>query len=267
MYGFQILCLLFLPLAYYLLYRIDRDVLFYSPIIFLAGWLGEASSIYFYDFYHYSDEWWVRVAGVPLMVPLIWPLVILSSRAVIRSLWPNLGKAMPLAVGVMVLFDAAMIEVAAVNCGLWGWAEYGYLGVPLAGIVGWAIFAVIVAAFLERLSGVQKLWTVIAAPVMLHLILVPAWWLFLKWYLRGDWFWAFSVFTAILTLIVLLTRGRRRMGMDVAAPRLIAAGLFVVLVVVMNFTAWPVWRHILMTSVPYVLATDFQRKMLAGKPS
>ncbi|MDP8224206.1 MAG: carotenoid biosynthesis protein [Candidatus Lernaella stagnicola] len=266
MVVFQLVCLVFLPVAYWLLYRVDHDVLHVSPMIFLAAWLGEAGSIAFYDFYHYNPQWWLSVGEVPVMIPLIWPLVILSARAVGRALFPERARWLPVIVAVVVFFDAAMVEVAAVNTGLWSWAEPGMLGVPLAGVVGWALFAGIVTALLAKLRGLWR-WAIVgAAPVLLHGLLIGSWWLLLKWTLRGDWFWLFAGVTVALAVVALRVRGRQRMGMDLALPRLIAAGIFVGMVLLANEGGWPVWRHIAMTSIPYALVTQFQRKILAGKP-
>jgi hypothetical protein len=256
---FQIVIIVFLPVAYWSLSRVDAEVPRLLPVIFLASWLGEATSIALYDFYQYDPAWWWRVGGVPLLVPLIWPAVILSGRAVVRALWPNLGRAEPLAVAVIVFFDAAMVEVAAVACGLWSWAEPGYLGVPLVGVVGWAIFAAAVATLLPKLPGLRRWLVVLLAPAVLHLALVPAWWVFFKWVWRGDWFGLFLAVVATLTALAIFTRGTRRMSMQIAWSRLLAAGIFVGLVLVANDGGWPVWRHVLLTSIPYVLVTDFQK--------
>ena len=46
----------------------------------VAGYLGEQSCISLYHFYRYSSLWTLRVIDVPLLVPLIWPLVVMSAR-------------------------------------------------------------------------------------------------------------------------------------------------------------------------------------------
>ena len=88
---FQLVCLVLLPVAYVNQVRLNRETLRLAPLIFIASWIGEATSVYFYGFYSYSEQWWWRVADVPLLVPVIWPLVILSAREVVRALWPNLS--------------------------------------------------------------------------------------------------------------------------------------------------------------------------------
>jgi hypothetical protein len=264
---FQIICLIFLPIAYVSMARVDPETWWLTPPIFLAAWIGEASSVAFYGFYHYSDAWWFKVAGVPLLVPLIWPMVILSGRAVLRRLWPGLQSAEPLAVGAIVFFDAAMVEVVAVQCGLWTWTEPGYLGVPLIGVVGWALFAFAVALVLRETSGRGRWLLIPSAPALLHLLLFISWWLCFRWFWRGDWFVLFVAYAAVLTLIALVVRRRGRMALDLAGVRMIAGGIFVVLLVAANLGAGRVWLHVLLTSIPYALITDFQRKMFAGRPA
>lgn len=264
---FQIVCLIFLPIAYVVMARVDPETWRLTPPIFVAAWIGEASSVAVYGFYSYSEAWWFRVGGVPLLVPLIWPMVILSGRAVIRRLWPRLESAAPLAVGAIVFFDAAMVEVVAVRCGLWAWTEPGYLGVPLIGVVGWAIFAFAVTLLLRELAGRGRWLLVLGAPALLHLLLYVSWWLYFRWFWRGDWFGLFAAVAAVLTLLALVVRRRGRMEMNLAGVRLIAGGIFIALLAATHPGAVRVWLHVLLTSIPYALITDFQRKTLAGNPA
>jgi hypothetical protein len=254
---FQIICLLFLPLAYWQLQRVDPEFRRLAPPIFVAAWIGEASSIAFYGFYHYSDAWWLRFGGVPLLVALIWPPVIVSGRAVVRALWPKLGGLEPLAVGAIVFFDAAMVEVIAVRCGLWGWAERGYLGVPLIGAAGWAFFAFAVVLIAQHTAGAARWWLVIGAPALLHVLLIGSWWIFFRWFWRGDWFGLFLLVVAALTALAWRRRAARRMSLAVARPRLVAAGLFLLLLLFSAPASGRVWLHVLLTSIPYALVTDF----------
>lgn len=254
---FQLVCLIFLPLAYAVQIRLNRETIVLAPMIFIASWIGEATSVHFYEFYIYPEHWWFRVAGVPLMVPVIWPLVILSGREVVRALWPGNPRREALLVGAMVFIDAALIEVVAVNCGLWHWTQPGYLNVPLIGVLGWAFFGYTVALLLNRWEGPKRWWVIVAAPVILHLMLVSSWWVLFRWVLRGNWFWLFVAVLAVFTLAVLAVRNIHRMSMRIAGVRLIAAGIFIGLLLFAEPTAWRVWLHVGLTSIPYALATEF----------
>ena len=103
-------------------------------VLAAAGWVAEQSCIQAYRFYSYAEAWSIHVGDVPLLVPLIWPLVILSARDVVSSLWPGARRWSPLLVGAVVAFDASLVEVVAVRAGLWSWTEPGHLGVPVIGI-------------------------------------------------------------------------------------------------------------------------------------
>lgn len=261
---FQLAILILFPFAFYSLARRDREVLALAPAIFAASWIAEASCVNFYDYYSYSRAWWWRVGGVPLLIPLIWPMIILSGRAVLRALLP--GARLPRAMFLLVFFDAAMVEVIGVNGGLWVWSDPGYLGVPLIGVLGWAFFAWAVTYLSERARPVSRLSIIIGAPLLVHAFLIPAWWLFFKWCGRGGWFGLFLTVVAVLSVITLRLRARARIGLNIAWPRLLAAGVFILFLLSLDGISWRVWLHIALTSVPYALITDFSQKMLAGKP-
>jgi len=61
-----------------------------------------------------------------------------------------------------------------VRAGLWSWNEPGVFGVPLVGILGWALFASAVAALPRR--------AVVLAPLATHALLLAAWWGAFRWF-------------------------------------------------------------------------------------
>ncbi|MFW5739377.1 MAG: hypothetical protein ACOC1F_03315, partial [Myxococcota bacterium] len=122
--------------------RNPREVLAEYGSLAVAGWVVEESCILAYRFYGYADVWTVRLHLVPLLVPLIWPLVILSARDFVQALWPGRRWLAHVLVGAVVAFDASLVEVVAVRAGLWSWAEPGHLNVPVIGMLGWGYFAV-----------------------------------------------------------------------------------------------------------------------------
>jgi hypothetical protein len=255
---FQIICFSVLFIAYIVMIRLRPETVILAPVIFIAAWIGEATSIWFYGFYDYPDHWWLRLGGVPLMVPMIWPLVILTGREVIRSFWPNKAWLEPWLVGFIVFLDASMVEVCAVSSGLWYWTEPGYIGVPLIGVLGWAYFAAIVAWLLSRLEGRALPLLILLAPALLHLVLIATWWGLFKWVLRGDWFGLFGITILAATTAVLRARSARRMAMPIALVRLLAAGVFVGLLAFAAPTAWRVWLHVILLAIVYLLAMDFR---------
>jgi len=262
---FQLAIMVLFPFAFYSLARRDRQVFTLAPVIFVASWIAEASCIRLYGYYAYSQAWWWRVGGVPLLIPLIWPMIILSGRAVVRTLLPDLRRLSG-AMFIIVFFDAAMIEVIGVNGRLWAWKDPGDLGVPLIGVLGWAFFAWAVIFLSERTKPVSRWLIILGSPLLVHAFLIAAWWLFFKWHGRGGWFALFLIVTAFMTYCAMRLRRRARIGWNVAWSRLLAAGVFIVFLLSLSGISWRVWLHIGLTSVPYALITDFSQKILAGKP-
>jgi hypothetical protein len=231
-------------------------------LLAVAGLVGEQTSITMYRHYAYAADWHARVFDVPLLVPLIWPLVILSARAVRQSLFPE-ARAWhrPLFVGLLVTADASLMEVLATRAGLWSWAEPGHLGVPVLGILGWSFFAGAADALLDRLEGAARVLLVPGSVLVAHALICASWWYGLKWTLRGD-LGAASVL-AVVALGALATakgwslrRAGRLLPRAVVLPRLAATALFVVLFATSALDSWMCWAHLAAIALPYWMVTD-----------
>lgn len=154
-------------------------------LIAIAAWAGEASCVHGYGLYGYDTGPWTVMlpGGVPLLVPLIWPVVIHSAWDLARRLVPGpRGRALTCA--AIVLADAALIEPVAVHAGLWTWTEPGLFGAPPVGILGWGIFAFFTAAALERSAetrGRTALGLLLLPPLLIHPVLLALWWGGLRW--------------------------------------------------------------------------------------
>ncbi len=228
-------------------------------VLAAAGWVGEQSCIQWYRFYAYAPQWSIFVGSVPLLVPLIWPLVILSARDIVSSLWPSAGRLAPLIVGAVVAFDASLVEVVAVRAGLWGWAEPGYLGVPVIGILGWGYFAIGASAALDQKTPWKHALVMVLGPLTAHALILATWWGLFRWTLRGDLGNASLAAMAVLGAgASLAVRSSRRAGhlvpMSVAGPRSSAALLFLVLFALHAMSDLRVWIHLVAVSVPQVLS-------------
>ncbi len=234
----------------------------------LAGYLGEESCITLYEYYAYAERWHLRLHHVPALVPLIWPLVILSAREVADALFGDRGGwRQSLLVAGVVVIDASLVEVVAVRAELWSWAEGGHLGVPLIGILGWGFFAGAADTLMRR--GAPSWRLIFLAPLIAHLLILVSWWAALRWVLRGDQGDAAMVFVAVASVVVAsgaiwLRRRGRAIPLEVAAPRMIAASLFFTLLVTTAPRSVPLWTHTLAVAVPYILAT---RYMFSGSPA
>lgn len=233
-------------------------------LLAVAAWLGEQSCIVLYGFYHYAPGWHVRVGHVPILVPLIWPLVVLSACDVARALWPRLSApALALLAATLVGLDASLVEVVAVRAGLWAWAEPGHLGVPVIGILGWAYFAVGAAWVLMRLPGAWRVALLAVGPLCAHVLIQVTWWGLFRWTVRGDLGMRSLAAVVVLgvaslgTVVMLRLRGRT-MPLAIAGPRALAALLFVILLLATDPTSVPLWMHATAIGLPYCVATRWR---------
>lgn len=247
----------------------------------VAGFIGEDTCVRFYRFYAYAPEWDGRVDVVPVLVPLIWPLVILSARSVADALARG---ASPLRraiwVGALVVADASLVEVVAVRAGLWSWAEPGHIGVPVLGILGWGFFAFsadLARSLLARAPrALSAIGVVVLAPLATHALLLVAWWSCFRWVLRGDLGWASTAAVVVASILAtsaaLGARARgRAMPLDVAIPRMVAAALFLA---ELALTARPwesgvaraLWIHTAAVALPYLAATRYRATAASSSP-
>jgi hypothetical protein len=237
----------------------------------VAGFLGEETCIVFYRYYTYADSWHFRLHHVPLLVPLIWPLVILSARDAVTTVWPPRpsGGALPptspaiaaalrvgLSTGAVVVFDAALIEVLSVRAGYWWWAEPGHLGVPIIGILGWGFFAAPAMVLLSTRYRYRHLALLVVAPLATHALLLLTWWGFFRWFLRRD-LGGVSLlglgFVSLVAATVVLLRGRP-LPLVVAAPRLAATALFVVVFWLVASDSTALWICLGAAALPYLVS-------------
>jgi hypothetical protein len=241
-----------------------RHILLAYVSLAVAGWVGEETCIRFYDFYHYSNEWWLRLDRVPLLITLIWPLVILSARDVARALGASSPRGMAIAVFAIVVVDASMVEIIAVARGMWSWAEPGYLHVPILGILGWGFFAasaVMWLAWCESKAWRWQLLAVVIGPVAAHALIIAAWWSCFRWTLRGALtppVWIMLVPAAIVVAWLVMSKRVGVVGITIQLPRMVAAGLFFAIVATLPSALLPALLfHTAAVAVMYLVATKY----------
>ena len=237
----------------------------------VAAWIGEDLCIRLYQYYAYADGAFMGRAGchffidrVPLLSIVIWPLVILSSRSVVISLWPNAGQLTPLFVGLAVTFDASLIEVIAVRARYWFWADPGHLDVPILGILGWGFFAFGASLTLFRPEKWRYLAALVTGPLVGHALVIASWWGLFRWLPRVDLVpWSFLALWFFSSAITYLVLRAKQLGNGVPwtvnAPRMIATVLFVSLIATTAKTEWLYWLHATAVAVPYLAAAQFKR--------
>lgn len=269
---FEIACILVVVFTLAIMARRTpwRDLLTDYGALAVAGWIGEETCVRFYGYYHYATHWHARLDAVPILVPLIWPLVILSAREVAASVWPTITKLRPLVVLAVVAFDASLVEVIAVRAGFWSWVDQGHLGVPIIGILGWGYFAIgadwalsPTSSSPERSRIKRFLQAVIVAPLVTHAVIQLTWWGFFRWAQRkplGDVsLWGLGLVSlGVLALVIRARRLGAGIPMSVALPRMIAASLFFALLVTTAPTDGPLWMHTAAIAIPYLAASQFK---------
>jgi hypothetical protein len=268
--GFELACIAIVVLALAAMARVRRwpELLADYGALAITGWIGEQTCIAWYQFYGYSLAWHGRLEHVPVLIPLIWPLVILSARAVVGAVAPGAGWRRPLLVGALVTFDASLVEVIAVRAELWAWAEPGHLGVPVLGILGWGFFAVGADVALGLRHRRRHL-ALAGALALTHLAIVAAWWSCFRWTLRGALGDAslvgLAAIAALATAAALVARRRgRTLPLDVALPRMVAAALFLVTLAVVAPRAVRLWLHAALVATPYLVVTELGRRPAFG---
>ena len=237
-------------------------------IVAAAAWVTEETCIRWYGFYSYSPRWSVFIGEVPLTVAVIWPVVIDSARMLARNLTGDGSARIVAAVTAGLVFtDAALIEPVSVHVGLWAWTEPGLLGVPVIGVLGWALFTLVSVGVFEfnRQRGrgpgcsVQDLAAIPAAFVLTHLLLLAAWWGALRWVSGpiNPWIAAGVAWGLSVTLAVAAARpaAAGRVPRRTLLLRVPAALFFFVLLGIYHEDAGPLVIWTIAFAPPYLVLT------------
>jgi hypothetical protein len=229
-----------------------------------ASWIGEETCIRLYGFYFYAGGWSFPIDRVPLLVPLIWPVVILSAHDLAQHVLgaPRRPAAVALLGAAIVLADASLIEPIAVQAGLWTWTAPGLFGVPPIGVLGWAFFAGAAILVMERASPPAEAAVLLVAPAATHALLLAAWWGALRW-LSGP-IAPWPVVAVAWGLSLVLAGRAWRTGLRRRVPRVFmwlrvpAAAFFFVLLAERGRAVAPLVVYALAFAPPYVAMTAFR---------
>lgn len=262
-------------LALFTVVRVGRDpdparVLRRLALLAVASWIGEESCIHLYAFYFYSPAWSLHLDRVPLLIPLIWPVVILSAHDLAIHVLRPPGRAprpfaVPLLGAAVVLADASLIEPIAVASGLWTWTHPGLFSVPLIGIAGWSFFAGAAMAVFDRADRASppdariEALVLVVAPAATHALLVVTWWAAFRWTqgLVAPWpvvalAWALSIALGVLAWRAGL---RRRIPAVLMWLRMPAAAFFFALLALHGRDLAPLVAYALAFAPPYLAMT------------
>lgn len=262
----ELACVLLLALGVVLRARAPnfRDWVRDAPIVFIAAWVGEDSAIRVHDFYRYDSAWHGFVDVTPLLIPAIWVFVVLSARDIARIVAP---KHLIAAGYVLILFDAFFIEPICTYAGLWKWNAPGPFNVPLIGTFGWMFFGGSLLFCLETLTGRARWLSILLAPLMMHALLVTAWWGALKWLpARGtDLGLTICCWVACLAIVSQLIRRKRTCSVQLSfiLPRLGPAAFFFALLTAYR-APFVLWCFAFAFVFPWIALTSWRP---AAQPS
>jgi putative membrane protein len=129
-----------------------------SIAVVVVAWIseavGSATGVPFGD-YGYTDRLWPQLAGVPLLIPLAWLMLLPAAWAAAAIITGRVrGPAfIALSALAMTAWDL-FLDPQMVLWGLWTWDEPGpYFGIPLVNFGGWLLVSAIatIVARPERL--------------------------------------------------------------------------------------------------------------------
>jgi len=281
MMGLEILALILVACYAVLRARLGpepRRFLVRAALVVVASWVAEDTVIVAYGFYRYSPEWTVFVHRVPLAVILIWPCVIHSQWDICRYLLRHqAGRraawSVPVAGAALVLADASLIEPIAVQAGLWEWTRPGFFDVPPIGIIGWALFAGLCLALLERSERRGgSVWegaaVILVAPAGTHGLLLGLWWGALRWVSTelSPWPFVAGAWALSLALAAAAVRARAKERVPPAEMwiRVPAALYFLVLLIVFGRHKLPLVLYALAFAPPYIALTRWPASLRRG---
>lgn len=128
--------------------RTARTFALVAILSFLAEWIGSTTGFPFGK-YHYTDVLQPQIAGVPLLIPLAWMMMLPPAWAIARSILPQ-GEGQGMRVKFILLSALAFtawdlfLDPQMVGWGFWVWETPGpYFGIPLINYLGWILVSAI----------------------------------------------------------------------------------------------------------------------------
>ncbi|NLX09678.1 MAG: carotenoid biosynthesis protein [Chloroflexi bacterium] len=119
-----------------------------AAIVLVGAWAVEALGVatgFPFGHYDYTDVLWPQVAGVPLLIPLAWLMMLPPAWAVVAALlgehradgWPYRITFAALSGLAFTAWDL-YLDPQMVGWGLWTWDVPGaYFGIPWVNFAGW----------------------------------------------------------------------------------------------------------------------------------
>lgn len=124
-------------------------------VSFLAEWAGSQTGFPF-GRYHYTDALQPQLAGVPLLIPLAWMMMLPPAWAVSNRISGGSGRGLPFVLLSALAITAwdLFLDPQMVAWGFWVWEVPGaYFGIPLVNFLGW----ILVSGVITWLAGPRAL--------------------------------------------------------------------------------------------------------------
>lgn len=113
---------------------------------YLTEWLGSQTGFPFGK-YHYTDLLQPQLAGVPLLIPLAWWMMLPPSWAVARFIAGEHGHLFVYLSAIAFTAWDLFLDPQMVAWGFWVWeSPGGYFGIPLTNYLGWLLAAALMTA-------------------------------------------------------------------------------------------------------------------------
>lgn len=125
--------------------RALRTLAIVAALSYFAEWLGSKTGFPF-GAYHYTDVLQPQLAGVPLLIPLAWMMMLAPAWAIAKIILRKNNPKLLFTVFYSLLSAFAFtawdlfLDPQMVGWGFWIWATPGiYFGIPLSNYLGWVL--------------------------------------------------------------------------------------------------------------------------------
>jgi lycopene beta-cyclase len=126
--------------------RTLRTLAIVAVLSYFAEWLGSKTGFPF-GAYHYTDALQPQLAGVPLLIPLAWMMMLAPAWAIAKIITPKHDNPkLPLTIIYSLISALAFtawdlfLDPQMVGWGFWIWATPGvYFGIPFSNYLGWLL--------------------------------------------------------------------------------------------------------------------------------
>ena len=126
--------------------RAARTLAVVAVASFLSEWIGSQTGFPFGS-YHYTNVLQPQLAGVPLLIPLAWMMMLPPAWAVAHRVTAKGGRDarfVLLAALAITLWDL-FLDPQMVGWGFWEWEQPGsYFGIPLVNFLGWFLVSALI---------------------------------------------------------------------------------------------------------------------------